>query len=226
MIRFNILWIILLSCILIQCTTAMQEADVQVKSGEAIVSGNFLSTYQVYKERSNLVWYCSYKYVSTEHYGNIEIKEGNVQMDGANIVGAQFTFDTRQLKVKDITDTKENNNFEWIMKSPTFFNADSFETITITIDSIVVEKEDKEHSNKENTCKANAHITIKGITQTLNIPINYSLENDQINLHSTFKINRVKWDMTYGVETSTSNLLNDKIIDELMSFKLNITAVK
>lgn len=214
---------IFFSLFFIQCSDKVHSTDVYIKVSDPIVSGNYISTYDVSANASNIRWYCGYKFSAIEHYGSIKIAAGNIFMDGDHIVGGNLQIDMKSISVQDITDLKDISSILETLQSSTFFNVDTFTTASITIDSVSFDPKSQEISLKENNCVCHGKMKIKGIMKHVDFPLNYTIEETSVHLHSNFKFDRTQWGINYASSNSLG-ILKDKIIDDIITLKIDLVS--
>lgn len=221
--RTFLLFVLLSSIFFIGCNNNVHNADVYVKKEVPIVSGDFKTVYDVNADLSKIKWIGGLKYASIEHYGTIKIKKGQIHLDGEIILDANIIFDLKSITDLDITDSKQNLELVNHLKSKDFFNADSCAEAILTINRIQYPA--TEESTKETNCTVFGDLTMNGKKEAIEFHVSYEISNEQLVLKGQIQIDRNKWHISYA-NASITNILKDKIIDDLITIQIDLTAIK
>ena len=149
-----------------------------------------------------------------EHFGNISISEGNLEMNEGALVGGSFTFDMNTIVDTDMAaDSKYNVQLVDHLKSADFFDVAKYSTAKFVITSV---------KKVDDNLSISGDLTIKDVTK--NITFSASLSNTAG--VSTFKsekfmVNRADYNVTYKSKTFFNDLKDKFINDEFeISFEL------
>lgn len=204
--------------------TACKKENTTVESTPTEVSTDAVegTKYNVATEKSVIDW-TGGKVTGDKHTGTISIKEGDVVVNEGKVVGGNFVIDMNTITVTDITDPEMKANLEGHLKGATaensdhFFNAGKYPTGTFVITSITEE-------NGAQMVEGN--LTIKDITNSVKFPAVITVnENDVTIVTENFEINRTKWGINYNSGSIVKDL-GDKVINDNIILKLNVTATK
>ncbi len=213
----------LFALLITSCNNNVHTTDVYVKKEVPIVSGDFKTVYDVNTELSKIKWIGGLKFASKEHYGTIKIKKGQVQLDGEIILSANIIFDLNSIANLDIADSKQNLELVNHLKSKDFFNVDSCPEAILNINRIQYPV--TEESTKETNCDVFGDLTMNGKKEAVEFQVSYEFINEQLVLKGQLQLDRNKWHISYANE-SIPNILKDKIIDNLITIQVELTATK
>ncbi len=172
-------------------------------------------TYKLQPQLSTLGWVG--KKVTGEHNGNIQFKDGNVLVNGSQIVGGTFTVDMNSLKVEDLKDAEYNGKLVGHLRSEDFFSIEKNPTSTFKITKVAALKGDKAGNNATIT----GDLTIKGITKSISFPAKTGVKNGVASASGTAIIDRTKFDIKYGSKSFFESIGDKAIMDDFtMSFNV------
>jgi polyisoprenoid-binding protein YceI len=193
-------------------------------------------TLPVIPERSTVTWIGAK--VTGNHNGTINLKEGNLQLNGRKIEGGSFTFDMPSLRATDLEMSEEDNKkLTGHLLSPDFFDVARHPTATFVITeahplSSVELKDEAVHKRiiqnnaskqvEEPTHEIAGNLTIKGITKGIRFPAKVHFTHDTVRTQANFMINRSDWNLNYMSEQSLGN----KMIYPEMNIGLDIAAAR
>ncbi|MDP6921455.1 MAG: YceI family protein [Lutibacter sp.] len=146
------------------------------------------------------------------HQGTVSFVSGSLEMDGAALIGGQFTADMTSIK-----DADGSQRLEGHLKSEDFFGVSEFPMATFEISTC-----------QQTGSKAviTGTFTIKGIQKAVTFPATVLVKEDSVILASeTFQINRTDFNITYK-STSFFDNLKDKFINDDFDLQVNILARK
>ena len=171
--------------------------------------------YKLQPQLSTLGWVG--KKVTGEHNGNIQFKDGNVLVNGSQIVGGTFTVDMNSLKVEDLKDAEYNGKLVGHLRSEDFFSIEKNPTSTFKITKVAALKGDKAGNNATIT----GDLTIKGITKSISFPAKTGVKNGVASASGTAIIDRTKFDIKYGSKSFFESIGDKAIMDDFtMSFNV------
>lgn len=174
-------------------------------------------TYKIDTKASMIEWTGS-KATGSKHHGVVGVKEGQIEVQGSEIKGGQFTADMATLENRDLAGSPENKaKLEGHLKSEDFFN------VTQYPESVFKIKSAKKTKDNEYTIKG--ELTMLGKTQPIEFPATVTQENGKMTGIADVKIDRTKWNLKYGSGKFFKNL-GDKLISDEFNLKLVFVAVK
>lgn len=153
--------------------------------------------------------------VTKSHNGTLKLSEGTVTVEAGELKGGSFTIDMTTLENEDLAGTDMYEKLIGHLKSPDFFNVDSFPTATFVITSV-------EPSTEEGaTHKVAGNMTIKGITKNLSFPATVSTSETGLKSTAAFSFDRSEFDVRFGSKT----FFPDKLADELIKNDIELEVV-
>lgn len=174
-------------------------------------------TFKLQPQLSTLGW--EGKKVTGQHNGNVQFKEGTLQVTGNQIVGGMFTVDMNTLKVEDIKDAGMNGKLMGHLRSDDFFSIEKNPTSTFKITKVTPMKADAAGNNATIT----GDLTIKGITKPVSFPAKTGVKGDLASASGTATIDRTKFDIKYGSKSFFEGI-GDKAIMDDFTLSFNVIA--
>ncbi len=154
-------------------------------------------TFSVNTEKSTIKWLG--KKVTGEHYGNINIKEGNFEVKKDKIVSGTFVIDMTSITNTDLEDAGYNAKLVGHLKSDDFFGVEKFPTATLKITEAT--------AFKDGSATVKGNLTIKGKMN----PTEFTVLKKDGTYIATIVVDRSKYDVKYG-SSSFFEGLGDKVI--------------
>ncbi len=184
----------------------------------AILLSVFISTGGLFAENKNLKlntekskveWLG--KKVTGEHSGLISITRGTITLKDGKLQSGNFVVDMSSMVCTDIKDDKYRNKLEKHLKSNDFFGVKKFPNASFEITNA--------RELEEGKYIINGDITIKGITQSIDFPLNFHMHDGSIHVSGKILIDRTKFNVRYGSGSFFDNLGDKTIYDD---FELDI----
>ncbi len=148
--------------------------------------------------------------VTGDHWGQVSIKQGNLQFEGGKLVSGNFTMDMNTITVDDLQG-EWGDKLKGHLESPDFFSVAKNPTANMKITKA------KALGNDQYEVKAD--LTIKGITKPVVFKANVSNNGKVLNASSDITIDRTDYDIRYGSGSFFDGLGDKMIYDE---FKLKV----
>lgn len=160
-------------------------------------------------KKSTLKWHG--KKVTGEHFGNINLKSGTLELTNGQISKGKFVIDMTSISCTDLTDATYNAKLVNHLKSDDFFGVAKFPEAVIEIV--------KSGPFTNNEATVDAKLTIKNITH----PISFKVKKDGKAYTADLVIDRSKYDVRYG-SGSFFDGLGDKMIYDDFEMSVRIEA--
>ena len=170
------------------------------------------STLSVNVDESKVVWLG--KKVTGEHTGTIGVAFGNLTFDSEQLTGGSFEIDMNSITNTDIENGEYKQKLVGHLKSDDFFGAEKFPKSTF-----VIKKVKQQESNKYHVA---GDMTIKGITKSIEFPVEVSMIGSKATASASITIDRAEFEVKYGSGSFFDNLGDKMIYDD---FTLNVTLV-
>jgi polyisoprenoid-binding protein YceI len=151
-------------------------------------------------KKSTLKWHG--KKVTGEHFGNISLKSGSMEIKDNQIARGKFVIDMSSITNSDLTDQAYNTKLVNHLKSDDFFGVAKHPEAVIEI------VKSTPFTNNEAT--VDAKLTIKNITH----PVSFKAKKDGKTYVAEILVDRSKYDVRYGSGSFFDNLGDNMIYDE------------
>lgn len=185
-----------------EATDAKKEAEASEKS----------VTYIVSPTKSTVQW--TGTKLAYGHTGLIDIKSGELSVEGKKITAGSFMIDMATIKEtgEDIDQEKAIQLAGHLM-SPDFFDAAAFPTSSFAITSV-------EEADGKYTISGN--LTIKGVEKNISFPAKVEADGKKLIADAEFIINRNDWGVSYG--SGASGAVADQAIGDDLEFVVHLEA--
>jgi len=150
-------------------------------------------------DNSKLVWK-GYK-VTGSHEGTVDINSGALIFKEGVLTGGNISINMRSIESTDLTG-EYKGKLEGHLKSDDFFGVENFPTASLKLNKV--------KPAGKNSYTATGDMTIKGITNTVDLEI--SVYGNKAN--AIIKIDRSKFNVRYGSTSFFDNLKDSAIYDE------------
>lgn len=203
------------------CGTASDEKTAQTTdAGTAAEAAQGATAFTVDTASSVSEWKATKKVGG--HNGTVKFNAGTLNVENGNITAGKFAIDLASIKCADLTDTKMNGDLVGHLKSPDFFDVAKFPTANFEITKV-----EAVTGTPDVTHNITGNLTIRGITKGITIPAKVEVKDKQMTATSTFKFNRLDFDMKYhSTEDKTFDLkkMGDNLINNDVELKLVLNA--
>ncbi|GAA4834476.1 YceI family protein [Algivirga pacifica] len=155
--------------------------------------------------------------VTGEHYGKIQLKDGELEMKKDKLVGGSFTVDMSTMTCDDLDAGEWNDKLIGHLKSDDFFGVEKYPTATFVIT--------KAKAKGNDMYDITGDMTIKGKTETVMFPATVKMDGDAVTATAKITLDRTKYDIRYGSASFFDNL-GDKAIGNDFFLEVELTAKK
>ncbi|MER2998439.1 YceI family protein [Pontibacter populi] len=176
-----------------------------------------VATLKVNTQASTMKW--NARKVGGEHYGKINLADGDLQLSGNKLTGGNFTIDMRSIVVEDIKRAESNKKLTDHLKSDDFFSVESHPTATFTITK--VSRLTKVKAGEPNY-NITGNLTIKGITNPITFPATVQINGKSVEAKALIEVDRTKYDIKY--RSGMMGTAADKIIYDNFTIDLKLVA--
>ena len=190
-----------------------------------IFSFCFSASYKIDVDNSSIQWIG--RKVTGEHDGNIQILYGNVRSykdtDLSDIIKGNFVIDMTTITNTDIKNKKYSDYLIEHLNDEDFFDVAHFSRATFKIlDNIPYE------SNENNfNYLFKGEITIKGITEVIEFPVEVKLTEDKAIANGNMIIDRTKFGIKYKSKSFFSDMGDRFIYDDFeLNFLIHANKIK
>lgn len=181
----------------------------------AFVMLSAVATAQTKKVLTSDINWWGYKVAKTEsssHYGDLKVKEGNVQMKNNAITGGTFVLDMNSINATDVTGTTQQK-LNGHLKNGDFFETDKYPTAVFKISSV------KKSGNAAFPHLVTGTLNAKGKTNEVSFPAKIAMNKGVLTFSSDkFSIDRQKWDIAY------QSSMKDVVVKDDIDLQINFIA--
>jgi polyisoprenoid-binding protein YceI len=153
------------------------------------VNGYAKTAYELDTAGSAFKW--TGRKVSGEHFGNVKLKSGSVNLDKGMPVGGEFVLDMTTITDSDIEAAEWRKKLEDHLKSPDFFAVEKFPTATFKL-------ENAKKQGGAGEFEVTGTLTVKDITKPVKFTAKISEDKGVAKAAAKFQINRLDWDIKYN----------------------------
>lgn len=199
--------------------SSCRKSEKSAKNAEEVIYNEDAVAFPVDIENSKLFWIG--RKVTGMHNGTVGIKSGEILVKNDTVTGGKFEIDMSTIVDLDLTDEKMNKKLTGHLKSPDFFNVDSFPIAVFEITSA----EKIANPTDSNNYKISGNLTIKGIVSNISFPAKIVATDGMVNAKATIVIDRTVYNIRYNSGKFFKNL-GDKLINDEFEVSVDILAKK
>jgi len=175
-------------------------------------AGQSQPRYRIDLAQSTVVWHGYYLFSFGEHYGAIDLKSAELSFANDELRGT-FEIDMNTLRTIDMKDEEDGGkSFNDHLKSDDFFSVAKFPTAMFTITKT---EKIKDATTGQPNYEVTGNLTLKGLTNSLKIPVEISTSGKTFIAKARFKFDRTQWNVQYGSGKFFSDVGNSAISDAI-----------
>ena len=158
-----------------------------------------------------------------EHHGTINVKKGYLLSSHDSITGGEFVINMESIRDTDLTDPDMNTKLVGHLKSPDFFNVDSFPTARFVITkAIKTDTLTPVPGGIAPNYLVSGNLTLKDITRNVTFRARVDTSGNKIKARTEkFVIDRSEWNVRYGSRTFFDNL-KDKYVNDGIALQIKL----
>lgn len=179
------------------------------------VIGLSAGNYKIDKNKSEVKW--SGKKVTGEHYGTIQLKNGEVMVKDGKIAGGTFVMDMTTIVNEDIESESMNDRLVGHLKSDDFFSVEKHPAAKLVL------KDAKHKGGDDYTFTG--HLTIKEITHPVSFDATSSVEDGKLTSKGKIAVDRTLYDIKFRSGKFFSDL-GDKLIYDTFTLNFDVVAME
>jgi polyisoprenoid-binding protein YceI len=176
-------------------------------------------TYKLNPEASQLMWEGRKVYQEDySHNGLVGLEQGELFVKKDEITGGSFTVNLNKIIEKDLAGESEDSaKLVNHLKSEDFFHVKEHPQAKFEITGVkaATDKPDATHI-------VSGNLTLRGKANNIEFPASVKMKGDQVMAKATFTIDRTRWGVTYGAE-STFEELTDKVKDKVIANDIKLS---
>ena len=159
-------------------------------------------SYSINKRKSTVTWIG--KKATGQHEGTVAVRSGDIEMTDGKLSGGSITLNMKDITCTDIEDKEQATDLVKHLKAPDFFHSSEFPQATYVIESV-------RDGKKEGVVIASGKLTIKGMTQAIDVAIKAGIKGDQVVAVGKLFFDRTKFGVNYG--SSIGNAMIADIVE-------------
>lgn len=149
--------------------------------------------YSVDTESSVINWEGAKLIGSDNHLGVMSIQNGELLVEGEELVGGTFTLDMTSIECTDLEAGSGKEKLEGHLMSGDFFEVEKFPTATFEIAEV-----NAVEGNPDATHEITGNLTMKDITKSITIPATVEIAGDKVSATTPqFVIDRTQWNVMF-----------------------------
>lgn len=214
---------------------------VETSEAKEVASQDNAIAMAVNTENSVVTWIGSKP--AGKHNGTISITNGEVLVNGNEVVGGSFIIDINSLQVLDLpADSESHGKLRGHLMSADFFDAENYGTANFEVTgvsafnaaSVEADKEQYDTENKPSALSEimvenpthfiSGNLTLRGTTKNITFPARVELVNGKVMATANFNIDRTEWGLMYGNEASIADKAKDSFIYDTVSVGFTLEA--
>ena len=194
---------------------AKEKKEVAKKTAESVA-------YNINIGESTVMWEGKKTFVvDYKHGGTINLTAGELTVKENNIESGNFTLDMASIAEVGGKDAESSAQLAGHLMSGDFFDVEQFPTATFEITGASAEA-----GEDGATHKISGNLTIKGQGKNIEFPAKVTIDGDKLTASANFTIDRSQWGIAYGSNSLIDGLLDDQVIDDNISYEINLVANK
>lgn len=154
--------------------------------------------------------------VTGQHYGKVKLKNGNLDFDGAKLVGGSFEMDMTTINCEDLQGGGADK-LVGHLKSEDFFGVAKYPTAKFVITKAI--------EAKPGEYRIKGDLTIKSTTKPVSFNAFVTEKEGKKTATATIKLDRSEYDIRYG-SGSFFDGLGDKTIYDEFDLEVNLVVAK
>ncbi|HEX8270646.1 MAG TPA: YceI family protein [Flavobacterium sp.] len=175
-------------------TSTTEEQEVAEKQGEV---------YAVNLETSKVNWKAFHKGGFAPRWGTLNIKSGEVSVDGENLTAGDFVIDMQSLTVDPASVTekdKKSSDLQDHLKSADFFDVAKNPTAAFTISSVSDLATPPEGAIAGANKTISGNLTLQAKTMNVSFPAKVTVADGTVAIAGNFTVNRTDWGLKFGTD--------------------------
>jgi len=175
-----------------------------------LISGTVTYAVNIYK--SELQWHGE-KTPEYGHTGTVNIKSGELFVEGDKLTGGKIEVDLRSIKVTNL-DAPGSNKLTGHLMSADFFDVANFPTATFNVTTA--------EKNQDGSYGITGDLSVKGVVRSISFPAKITIEGKNLLAEAEFTVNRVDFGANYG--SASIGASPEDIISDHVSINVSIKA--
>ena len=175
-----------------ETSTATTEQAVAESKGEALA---------VDAATSVVNWKAFHKGGFAPRWGTLNVKSGDISIEGGQVVAGNFTIDMTSIKVDPASVTEKDKkpaDLEAHLKNPDFFDVEKNPASDFKITSVADLKEIPKDAVAGANKTVSGNLTLMGKTMNVTFPAKVDVVDNTAAIQAKFTVNRTDWGIKFG----------------------------
>lgn len=169
--------------------------------------------FKVDTSKSTVKW--NAKKVTGEHYGTVNIENGNLQVEGNKVKSGIIVMDMLTITVEDLTNESSNKKLTSHLKSDDFFSADKHPEAALKLKDVVLKS--------GNNYTFTGDLTIKDITHPVTFDATMDVKDNTLKAKGQVEVDRTLYDIKFRSGRFFSDL-GDNLIYDTFTLTFDVVA--
>ncbi|MGL6128786.1 YceI family protein, partial [Chryseobacterium artocarpi] len=146
-------------------------------------------------------WKAFHKGGFAPRWGTLNVKSGDLSIEGGQVVAGNFNIDMTSIKVDPASVTEKDKkpaDLEAHLKNPDFFNVEKNPTSDFKITSVADLKEAPADAVAGANKTVSGNLTLLGKTMNVTFPAKVDVVDNTAAIQAKFTVNRTDWGIKFG----------------------------
>lgn len=146
-------------------------------------------------------WKAFHKGGMAPRWGTLNVKSGDISVDGGQVSAGNFVIDMNSIKVDPASVTekdKKPGDLEAHLKNPDFFDTAKNPTSEFKITSVTDLKEAPADAVAGANKTVSGNLTLSGKTMNVTFPAKVDVADNSASIQAKFTVNRADWGIKFG----------------------------
>lgn len=186
--------------LLVASCNSKEKTDTSVATEQAVAEskGEVLA---VDAAASVVNWKAFHKGGFAPRWGTLNVKSGDLSIEGGQVVAGNFNIDMTSIKVDPASVTEKDKkpaDLEAHLKNPDFFNVEKNPTSDFKITSVADLKEAPADAVAGANKTVSGNLTLLGKTMNVTFPAKVDVVDNTAAIQAKFTVNRTDWGIKFG----------------------------
>lgn len=186
--------------LLVASCNSKEKTDTSVATEQAVAEskGEMLT---VDAATSVVNWKAFHKGGFAPRWGTLNVKSGDLSIEGGQVVAGNFNIDMTSIKVDPASVTEKDKkpaDLEAHLKNPDFFNVEKNPTSDFKITSVADLKEAPADAVAGANKTVSGNLTLLGKTMNVTFPAKVDVVDNTAAIQAKFTVNRTDWGIKFG----------------------------
>lgn len=186
--------------LLVASCNSKEKTDTTVATEQAVAEskGEMLT---VDAATSVVNWKAFHKGGFAPRWGTLNVKSGDLSIEGGQVVAGNFNIDMTSIKVDPASVTEKDKkpaDLEAHLKNPDFFNVEKNPTSDFKITSVADLKEAPADAVAGANKTVSGNLTLLGKTMNVTFPAKVDVVDNTAAIQAKFTVNRTDWGIKFG----------------------------